>query len=376
MEFLYMRIFIVSTALCLSVGSFAQVFSDKEVGKKNQHVIDSLKLAEYPYALPIWGDKATAMGFNLPYSAGLSVQYLRSESDILISNLQVGFNNGTLYDMDELVRFDKAIATTEGLTFRPDVWVFPFLNVYAVLGYNKASTDVGWGLWLPDANGGEQQVFRSDTKVEFKATTFGLGATPTIGVGGAWFALDMNFTWSDIPQLEDPAFAFVFGPRLGKTIKLKNPESNVNLWVGGFRLKLNTGTTGSIALADALPIGEWESNIDAGYARVDELDQQVDAWWNGLSPLEQANPVNRARYNAANKALDVTGGFLDAADRAASNAETSTVQYSIDKRPADMWNFLIGGQFQYNKHWMLRAEYGFLSSRQQFLAGLQYRFGL
>lgn len=41
-----------------------------------------------------------------------------------------------------------------------------------------------------------------------------------------------------------------------------------------------------------------------------------------------------------------------------------------------MWNFLIGSQFQYNKHMMFRAEVGFLGSRTQVLAGLQYRFGL
>lgn len=41
-----------------------------------------------------------------------------------------------------------------------------------------------------------------------------------------------------------------------------------------------------------------------------------------------------------------------------------------------MWNFLIGTQFQYNKHIMLRAEVFFLGSRTQVLGGLQYRFGL
>ena len=41
-----------------------------------------------------------------------------------------------------------------------------------------------------------------------------------------------------------------------------------------------------------------------------------------------------------------------------------------------MWNFIIGAQFQLNKHFMWRAEYGFLGSRQQFMTGLQYRFGL
>jgi hypothetical protein len=36
----------------------------------------------------------------------------------------------------------------------------------------------------------------------------------------------------------------------------------------------------------------------------------------------------------------------------------------------------LGAQYQYNKHFMLRAEYGFLGSRKQFLTSLQYRFGL
>ncbi len=371
-----MRSSLLALVLLLSVSASAQIFSNKPTGEKQKPLIDSLKLAEYPYALPIWGDKATAAGFDLPYSAGVGVQYLNSVAPLTIENLMVGFNYGEMQDLDGLVRFDKSEATAQGLNVRPDIWLFPFLNVYAILGKNQGSTDVGWGMWLPDTSGVERQVFRADSKVDFTATTFGLGLTPTIGVAGAWLALDMNMTWSDVPQLDDPAFAFVFGPRLGKIIKLKKPQSNLNFWVGGFRLHLSSQTTGSIALADALPADTWGSNIDAGYVRVDELNQQVDAWWGGLSPLEQANPLNEARYNAANAALDRAGMFLESADRAASNIETSTVQYSIDKRQEDMWNFLIGGQYQYNKHWMIRAEYGFLAARTQFLAGLQYRFGL
>jgi hypothetical protein len=36
-----------------------QVFTNKEVGKKNEKLIDSLKKSEYPYSLPILGAKAT-----------------------------------------------------------------------------------------------------------------------------------------------------------------------------------------------------------------------------------------------------------------------------------------------------------------------------
>jgi long-subunit fatty acid transport protein len=86
--------------------------------------------------------------------------------------------------------------------------------------------------------------------------------------------------------------------------------------------------------------------------------------------------VNATKYNTANRALDAAGSFLAAVDGALSTAESSTVQYSLEKAPQDAWNFLLGAQYQYNKHFMLRAEYGFLGSRKQFLTSLQYRFGL
>jgi len=372
-----MKRILTATVLCLfSAGLHAQVFSNKEVGKKNQALSDSLKQSEYPYVLPIWGEQATKAGFNLPYSAGISTQYFGQRSDLIIENLMVGFNGKAMHDLDGIVRFDMAKSTSDGLSVRPDVWVFPFLNVYAILGRSSASTEVGYSLWLPDTNGVDQQVVALGTKVDFNATTYGFGLTPTIGVGGGFLALDMNCTWTDVPQLDQPAFAFVFGPRLGKQFKLAKPERGLTAWVGGFRFKINTGTTGSIPLGDALPVDQWQSSIDAGQARVEDLYQQVDAWWNNLTPLEQANPINQAKHNSANAALDRTAGFLVDAESAVGHAETSTVEYSIDKRPADMWNFVVGGQYQHNKHWMLRAEFGFLSSRTQLIAGLQYRFGL
>src|SRR5690349_539705 len=111
----------------------AQVYSNKVVGKKNVAAIDSLKKSEYPYVLPIWGAKATKAGFNLPYSAGISAQYLWQKSDLIIENLQVGFNHGPMHDLDEIVRFKNATSRAVGVNVRPDVWVFPFLNVYGIL---------------------------------------------------------------------------------------------------------------------------------------------------------------------------------------------------------------------------------------------------
>lgn len=351
----------------------AQVFTNKEVGAGNRALADSLKNSKYPYALPIWGDKATQRGFSLPFSAGVSTQYFGQRSDLVIENLSVGFNGGPQYDLDGLIRFDKVKSSSNGVSLRPDVWLFPFLNVYAILGRSSASTEVHYGIWLPDTSGKEVQVLSSGTKVDFVANTFGFGLTPTLGVGGGWLALDMNFTWTDVPQLAEPASAFVFDPRAGKSFRLRNPDENINFWVGGFRLKINTGTTGSIPLGDALPLDELQGNLDQAEQRLAQLNAELEAWW---SSVDQNNPVNKARYEASKAAIARAAALLENANRALSNAASSTVDYSLDKRPEDMWNFTVGTQYQLNKSWMFRVEVGFLRSRTHVIAGAQFRFPL
>ena len=375
MQFFRKTILIFLLAILSSV-VFAQVFTNKEVGKKNAVFIDSLKKSDYPYSLPILGAKATKAGYNLPYSAGVSAQYFWQQSDLIIDNLNVGFNNGPMYNVDEIIRFKTARATASATTVRPDVWLFPFLNIYAILGRAKASTEVGFGVWVPDSTDTPKEIASASTLIEFNTSTYGIGFTPTIGVGGGFLALDMNVAWTDVPQLSKPARSFIFGPRLGKNFRLNKPERGVAVWVGAFRVQISSETNGSINLSEVLPAGELGSRVDQGIAKVGNAQQQVNAWWAGLTSAQQQNPVNIAKHDAANRALSRAGEILAAADNAISTIGTSTVQYSMDKRPKDPWNFIVGSQFQLNKHWMLRGEYGFLGSRTQFLIGMQWRFGL
>src|SRR5512136_2757947 len=121
---------IVITLLFVTVQVNAQVYTNKVVGAKNEELIDSLKSTEYPYALPILGAKAAARGYDLPYSAGIGLNFLWQESDLIIEDLLVGFNNGPMYDLDEIVRFDGAVATAYAVNIRPDIWLLPFLDVY------------------------------------------------------------------------------------------------------------------------------------------------------------------------------------------------------------------------------------------------------
>ncbi|MEQ1587426.1 MAG: hypothetical protein ABL895_16190 [Cyclobacteriaceae bacterium] len=356
--------------------SFAQVYSDKIIGEKNEAKLDSLKKQDYPYALPIWGQAATKKGFQLPYSAGVSINYFWQQSDIILSDLSVGFNGGPMYDLDQIVRFKNSTATASALNFRPDIWLFPFLNVYGILAKANTSTAIEAGVYIPDFRNNWVEIASFKSKADFDATSFGFGLTPTIGVGGGWLALDMNFTWTDVSALDKPVFTSSFGPRLGKTFKFKKPERNIAVWVGGFRVNYTPATNGSLALSEVLPIDEMQTKVDDGLVKIDEKQTEVNDWWGGLTPKEKTDPSNVAIYTAANKALESASNIFTALDGALSTAETSTVQYSLTKQLKDKWNFIIGSQFQFNRHFMLRAEYGFLGSRQQFLTGIQYRFGL
>jgi hypothetical protein len=58
-----------------------------------------------------------------------------------------------------------------------------------------------------------------------------------MGIGGGWLAMDMNFAWTNVSALDKPVFTYVFGPRLGKSFKLKKPERNIAIWAGAFRVQ-------------------------------------------------------------------------------------------------------------------------------------------
>jgi hypothetical protein len=52
------------------------------------------------------------------------------------------------------------------------------------------------------------------------------------------------------------------------------------------------------------------------------------------------------------------------------------VNYSLDKKPAHVWNALVGAQFALDRHWQFRVETSFLNGRNSVLAGPEYRFDI
>ena len=105
-------------------------------------------------------------------------------------------------------------------------------------------------------------------------------------------------------------------------------------------------------MRDALPPETWE--------RRDEIVSEYRYWYeNEATPREQI---------AADKVLTP---IIDRLENADGDGE---VRYGMDKQVKEKWNGTIGAQYQHNKHWMLRTEFGIIGDRNSFLLSLNYRF--
>ena len=81
------------------------------------------------------------------------------------------------------------------------------------------------------------------------------------------------------------------------------------------------------------------------------------------------NPITDAgKILVADQVLTPIVEGIDARDGSA------IISYSMDKQTKQLWNGLIGMQFQFNKRWMLRSEVGFIGDRKSLLVSANYRF--
>ena len=348
------RIFKSLTLVLLSLFLLVQFsqaqYVSKKVKSKHQIYTDSLKSIEYDYIFPILGQGAYKQGFDIPYPIGVMGNYIWMDQGLDITNMQLGLD-GVNTDIPltpvDFIEFGENRNTSYSVNFRPDIWVLPFLNVYGLFGYGRSHTEVN--LVAPIA---------LKSVVDQKISTKGLGVMTAFGVGPVWLSVDANWTWNKPELLDKPVKVGVMGLRIGQTFTFKQrPDRNIAIWAGAMRVKMSSDTKGAIAMKDALPPDVWD--------RKDEIVGNYWTWYNGLNPN---NPIDKKKIEVADEILTPIIEDIDA-----RNGE-SIIYYGMDKQATQMWNGIIGGQFQLNKRWMFRTEWGIIGDRKSALVSLNYRF--
>ncbi|WNJ17409.1 hypothetical protein [Pontibacter sp. G13] len=310
---------------------------------KDSTARDSIINQGYPYVFPIWGEKTLKRGFDIPYPAGVMLNFYAQNQDYVIDNLSIGINGSEQVDVSFL-EFGEITGRSQVLNFRPDLWIFPFLNVYGILAYGNTTTGVAI-----------EEPFQYRTSVELSGWAYGFGATAAFGVGPVWIAVDANTSWSDLDLLDDAVRASIISPRIGHTFVSRNKRGeNLAIWVGAMYQSIDARTVGTVPLDDLFD-GITEE-------RKDEIQASVEDWYETLNPGQQI----------------VIDRFFDALQDKVDGGNTSdvSIDYNLDKKPAQAWNMLIGFQYQLNKHWMFRGEGGFLGQRNSALLSVNYRFRL
>ena len=290
--------------------------------------------AEYPYVLPIWGQKALDRGYNLPLPFGIMSNSFFNTQDLLISDLQLSLGDNPLVPIpEEILEFGKVNAKVLTTNIRADAWILPFLNVYGFGGVVSADMEVNL-----------VQPVSLTTNTNNSGTYFGFGVMGAGKAGPVFFTGDINFAWTNLKLLKKPTLARIIGLRVGHRFLLKNkPKQNIALWVGAMNQNLASNTVGSISVEDT-------------FDPTDEEIQDIQDWYDGLpdGPLK-----------------DLVGELINEIGTPSS----TIINYSLKKELKSKWNGLVGAQWQINYHWQIRTEFGF-GSKQQTLLSVNYRFGI
>ncbi|MGL6315705.1 hypothetical protein [Vibrio sp. WXL103] len=242
---------------------------------------------------PIWGEEARARGYALPKPYGLSLSYMDMSNPITVNNVGLT-GSGASGALLEAIDINAPNAQFKGsnITLRGDVWIFPFLNVYGILGHTKGTStaqieSVGCsGTWLCD------NIFVDDIEVDVPFTldmdgnTYGIGTTIAGGVGN-WFALiDMNYTYTDINAIDGNIKTFVAAPRFGHRWEYDGGRE-LRVFVGAMYQDVQQYLSGSIKNLNLPP--ELSGIIDelAPDGRF-EVRQSADDKWNATTGFQYA----------------------------------------------------------------------------------------
>ena len=260
--------------------------------------------------LPIWGVEAQALGYQIPLPFGIGVTAYSARQPVNIKDLQLGRNGNPPVSVKNFLVIDTVDTSQKNLSAKLDVLVFPFLDVYVLMGYTKGTTQ--GEIQVPgETIGGilEPRVLQLDAA--FNGPTWGVGFTAQGGAKvsdwrdlTAFGVVDLNRTKTKLSFENESLIAHtkpvatVFSARVGLH-GVAGPSVGAAVWTGAMHQKIQQEVAGSVADTD--------------------------------------------------------------------------LQFIVIQSPQKPWNALLGGLLEFGKNWVVLAEGG-LGARKSILAAAVYRF--
>ncbi len=361
-----------SVLLVLLVLSFSEVNAQNAIQfpKKDSTTVTK----NWPYVLPIWGQKVADRNIDLQLPFGVNVNYVYNQMSLELTEFSMNFFDGENLDdiiNPETLNFTETIATSNGVNVRADAWILPFWNVYGLYSKNQGSTKVSFQPQVVEnglgPNGNLKQITTLEEAidvpaVQFIANSFGIGSTIVYGWDNYFISADGNITWSKTDLLSENVTFFVGSARVGRRITFKN-NMKLSVYIGAmYREFVNKkSNTGSLEVPE---LDEAMTKAIDGFTAIN--NEQIELW----ERLPDATPGKDEKLTelyARSERLD------DAADRVENS---DAINYSIKKELIENWSTQLGFNFEISEHLMYRGELGYRAGQKFFMTGIQYRFGL
>nr|WP_241210355.1 TonB-dependent receptor [Vibrio ichthyoenteri] len=221
------------------------------------------------FSLPIWKDKAEALGYELPKAVGISFGYMVLEQGISVDSIELtGIPVVDMLGVD--LEAHGGTQKTEVMTLRADAWLFPFLNVYALVGilegYSK--TDVSISFF----DGALKPKKTIDFELALEGYTSGAGLVLAGGYKNVFGLVDLNYSKTKLSIIDGEIDAIVISPRIG--YDLTKHGFPLRVWAGAMYQDVEQTLKGN--LDDIAP------NMPGGFT----VKQHLTTKWNPLLGMQ------------------------------------------------------------------------------------------
>lgn len=271
--------------------------------------------------LPFFGEEIRKRGYALPDPYGIAYDHMNMRQNIKVDSID--FAGLKLFGFPippQIFKIDVGHTRERSLTdtARLDTWLFPFLNVYAIVGHTKGSSNSNVSVDAPIIG----KMSNIDFILKFKGTTYGAGTTLAYGYHNWFGTLDFNYTRTNFDILDGSTTAYTFTPRIGYrftvpgSAKYSIPVSHASLWVGSMYQDVSQDFSGNL------------SNLNM--------------------PANLVNLVN----------------FVN---------QDKEARFRVKQHLQSPWNVLVGGQYELTRNFNVITEVGF-EKRNSIMVGGEFRF--
>ncbi|EGU40311.1 hypothetical protein [Vibrio scophthalmi] len=234
------------------------------------------------FSLPIWKDKAEALGYELPKAVGISLSYMTLEQDINVNSIALsGLNLPDRIGLD--MKANGGMQKTDVMSIRADAWLFPFLNVYAIAGmlegYSRASVEYNVTLDIPFLGPIKHKGDIPNFELALDGYMYGIGTVIAGGYGNAFALVDLSYTQTRLTVIEGEIDAIVVSPRIGYDFTKHGVP--LRLWAGAMYQDVEQVLEGKVKDID-IGIPDGLVPDDASF----RVEQSLVTKWNPLLGMQ------------------------------------------------------------------------------------------